>query len=487
MAVTRHYIHALLCSTALCLGAASPALAAFNPQADVAAAGTQSSFNPQAGGEPSAALPDTRLLYAPRGAAGVAATGATPLPTAPLYPAHAIAMPSAPAPVAATTAAPAIATAPAPAQALAFPPVDPAVAAQAQAQLQAQPVAANAQPAPLPGFVAPAPLISLAPQPTAAAAAELPQPVAQPRMAAASAPVAPAPIVMAPPAVVTPLAPAAAVAELPPVVTTPAEPLTRQSKTILSQIPSKIDTAKPARSTKLQLDRVSPEVADVLGKDTKEAAYESVGLSIKVRRPGLDTNFELNRAYSALMGGDTDTAIQTYKNILGAQPTNQDALFGLAATYHRLGNLDKARPLYGELLKLNPNHREGLNNFLALISDESPQEALAELERLEQRNPDFSPIPAQQAIVLDKLGYVQESRAKMLRAIDLAPDNLTYKYNLAVMSDRNGNYADAGALYRLLIDASLHGANIPAPLADLQKRLNFITSIAATEGHALGG
>ena len=47
------------------------------------------------------------------------------------------------------------------------------------------------------------------------------------------------------------------------------------------------------------------------------------------------------------------------------------------------------------------------------------------------------------------------------------------------MLDRQGNYADAGALYRLLIDAALKGEKIPSSLESLQKRLNFITTAAA--------
>ncbi|MFM9889999.1 MAG: tetratricopeptide repeat protein [Rickettsiales bacterium] len=488
------------CTTALA-ALASPAFAAFDPQINPTPSATSSSanFDPQLGAAPSA-LPDTRLLNNPR-AATARTVGAAPLPVAPLYPTHAIAMPSAPVSVAAAPVVAAAAPNPA------FPPVDPAIAAQAQQELRRQSASQAAAPTVQSGgFIAPAPLITLPqvaptkPEPLGSVATAAP--VSQPALPALSASPVPAPVIVAapvptpspviaaapvmlapPPAVIASTAPA----ELAPVVTPLADPLSTQSKTILSRIPSKLDTTKPGKTTKLALERVSPEVADVLGADAKDAAYESVGLSIKVRRPGLDVNFELNRAYTALMGGDTDTAIQVYKNIISTQPTNQDALFGLAATYHRLGDIEKARPIYGALLKLNPNHREGLNNFLALISDESPQEALAELERLEQRNPDFSPIPAQEAILLDKLGYVEESRTKMLRAIQLAPDNLTYKYNLAVMSDRNGQVADASALYRLLIDASLHGAKTPAPLEELQKRLNFITSVAAADGRALGG
>ncbi|MFZ4541181.1 MAG: tetratricopeptide repeat protein [Rickettsiales bacterium] len=365
----------------------------------------------------------------------------------------------------------------APTQRIQFPPVDLAVAAQAEQEmrLQAQmdapalPPAVIAQP---PSFVAPAPLpVSAEPgrmasvgvrYVTPSIAGDMPAPLPELVSSGISAPAVPL-----------------ASARLAPLEQTGSKPeqLSDTSKRILSKIPSKLDAPK-TKAGKLAINRMSPDVKDKVGAGKVES-YDSVGISIKVQRAGLDTNFELNRAYDALMAGDTATAVATYKNILTSEPNNEDALFGAAATYHRMGNIAEARPFYGQLLKVNPNHREGLNNFLALIGDEAPQEALAELERLEQRNPEFSPIPAQQAILFGKLGYNDQARDKMLRAIELAPDNLTYRYNLAIMLDRQGNYADAGALYRMLIDAALNGQKIPASAETLQKRLNFI--MAATK------
>jgi tetratricopeptide (TPR) repeat protein len=265
----------------------------------------------------------------------------------------------------------------------------------------------------------------------------------------------------------------------------PAAPkLSPQTEKVLSHVPSHIDTVPKGKTTNIALDRTSPAAQSlVLDKKDKVDSYEAAGIKIAVRRPGLDTNFELNRAFTALEGGDSSTAIEIYKNILSVEPTNQDALFALASIYHRQGQFDKARPLYASLIDHYPNNRAGLSNFLALVADESPQEALAELERLEQRNPDFSPIPAQEAIVLHKLGYVPEASDTMLRAIELAPDILTYKYNLAILLDGAGDYAGAADLYRLLIDASMRGAAIPAPAATLQKRLNFIAT-ATTSAQA---
>jgi Tfp pilus assembly protein PilF len=495
----------LLATTTLLLCSAGPALAAFDPE---------SGSDPANAG---AALPNPGVLYNSTSTAPLYATPpatalhgaqyASPLapvylPPQPLYPARtqsaAVTAAPAPLPTPAVAAAPVIANNPA------FPPVDAATAARAQQELAAQsaptasatapityapPTVAYAAPvavpvavaanapvsASAPGFIAPAPLFAVpAPAPAGvpeAIAVATPIPVSVPAVSPAPMALhAPAPAVIAVP-VATPVV---ASADAP-------APLTNQSKTILSHIPSRIDTPVTPPTSKLALNRVNSSVDGVLGKDSKVDTYKTTGLSIAVRRPGLDTNFELNRAYTALMGGDTDTAIKIYKDIISTEPTNQDALFGLAATYHRQGDIEKARPVYGALLKVNPNHREGLNNFLVLVSDESPEEGLPELVRLEQRNPEFSPIPAQEAIVLDKLGYVDEARNKMLRAIELSPDSLTYKYNLAVMLDRRGNYADAGHLYQMLIEASLHGATVPATVETMQKRLNYITIAMANQ------
>ena len=267
---------------------------------------------------------------------------------------------------------------------------------------------------------------------------------------------------------------ASAIVEAP---TAPLKKLSPQTEKVLSGVPSGINTPAAQPATKVSLDRTVPSAQTLQVSATKKLdVYEANGIKISVRRPGLDTTYELNRAYTAFSGGDTNTAIDIYKNILNADPLNQDALFALASIYHRQGELDKARPLYATLLKNYPNNQAGLSNFLTLVSDESPQEAVAELARLEQRNPDFSPIPAQEGLLLYKLGYQTEAHDKMLRAIELAPDNLTYKYNLAIMLDKSGNYPEAADLYRALIEAKVRGAMVPAPLPVMQKRLDFIVT-----------
>lgn len=484
-----------LSTSALCISAifavASTAHAAFDPY--------EGSENPTTESRPARV---TSVRQRPSTIA-FPATAPAPAPVpqiafAPLTPAPAVAPIDAPAmaavePAAAAPEFPRIHFDPLPAKTAALPPVDPAVVARAQQEMAASgpspaPAIVPVVAAPIvppavvetPAFQAPRPLIApvpvVTPPPSSVASTQTVTPLAP-----ISAPVVstPAPTSVAGGRTAVAAVPVvAAPASVAPVKVVPVEnqgtALTRDTKTIVGTIPSRIDTPKNEKTTKVTLNRTGAKPLEA--QEGKVEAYEATGIKISVRRPGLDTNYELNRAFTAMSGGDTETAIKTYQDVLSAEPNNQDALFGLAAIYHRNGELDRARPLYGQLLKVNPNHREGINNFMALMSEESPQESLAELERLEQRNPDFSPIPAQQALVLNKLGYTQEARNKMMRAIELAPENLTYKYNLAIMLDKPGTQDQAAALYRLLLDANSRGAALPAPADTIQKRLNYIAT-----------
>ncbi len=255
-------------------------------------------------------------------------------------------------------------------------------------------------------------------------------------------------------------------------------PLSNESKRIIGNIRTPVAVSGVEKAKRVDMKRINPEVADIVKK--AEEVYESAGVSIRVSASAMDPTTELGAAYDALMGGDTEVAIRIYQEILSRNPAQEDALFGLAATYHRTGQVDNARPLYGRLLAQNPNNREALNNFLMLVSNESPRDALQELAQLERRNPDYSPIPAQMGIILDRIGDADAAQSKMMRAIELSPENWVYKYNLAIMLDRRGAYADAASIYGELIQASLQGATLPVDMDALQARLNYIAQRTGT-------
>lgn len=250
--------------------------------------------------------------------------------------------------------------------------------------------------------------------------------------------------------------------------------LSAKTQDILSHLPKNIDTPTSAPQRKVDVDRFSADTSATLGTDPEKDKDNKA--SVENKNPSYNADLELEHAYELLMAGQSQSAIEIYKDILRRDKRNQDALFGLATTYHRMGDLQSALPVYGQLLKINPEHREALNNFLVLVSEESAVDALRELEQLERKNPDFSPIPAQLSILYDNLGQPDAARKKMMRAINLEPDNLVYKYNLAIMLDKQGKTRDAASLYRELMTASRQGKALPADAKNIEARLSYLAS-----------
>lgn len=251
----------------------------------------------------------------------------------------------------------------------------------------------------------------------------------------------------------------------------PPAALSEESRRIISKTPSGIDTRKTVvRSPEpVVIKRTDPNAGLTPKLDVR--THEAMGLKIEIRRPDVNIQSYLEQGYENLIAGREAVAAGYYQEALNAEPKNEMALFGLATTYQRMGRLAEARELYGKLLAVNPTHREGLNNFMALISREAPQEAIEELEKLETENPDFSPIPAQLGIVYNKIDNPRMAARKLARALNLSPDNLSYKYNLAITLDRLGQVEQASDLYLELIEAYNNGAVLPGNVEDLRNRV----------------
>ncbi len=263
----------------------------------------------------------------------------------------------------------------------------------------------------------------------------------------------------------------------------PASNLSRESSRIAERIPSNLDTPSAPSAQDITIERgrslndvSSPSLDTEDQKPPQSVHHESAGMDIKVNQPNRNLDHELAKAYDALATGQTSMALDLYKNILSNDPQNKGALFGLATTYHRTGQLDQARLFYGKLLAIDPTHRDGLNNFLVLLADEAPQQALEKMEALAKRNPNFSPIPAQMAVIYQRLGNPDQALAHMFRAVALAPENLVYRYNLAILLDKQKKYDEAARLYQQLIEAAGRGIVIPGNLQKIQQRLTFISS-----------
>jgi Flp pilus assembly protein TadD len=362
------------------------------------------------------------------------------------------------------------------------PSAEPAILAAPPVMQQPAPVVASAIPqaAPTDAAVADA---GLAPLPwdeytSAPEAAPAPAPAVEPKapqMAAQAPELVPPPQIQdildqTPPAPETAPAPdveATTIAALP--------TLSEESKKVLAKTPSGIDSKSVMRTPEpVVIKRTAPEAGNIPTLDVR--THSEMGLKIEMRKAAPNIHNYLEEGYKNLVAGHEAIAAGYYNEVLALEPNNEMALLGLGTTYQKLKRTDEARSLYAHLLDINPTHREALNNFMALLSEESPQEAIAELEKLESENPDFSPIAAQLGIVYNKIGDQNMAARKLLRALELSPDNVAYKYNLAIVLDSLGQAEDAGDLYMELIEDYNQGATLPGNVEDIRNRIIFLSS-----------
>ena len=245
-----------------------------------------------------------------------------------------------------------------------------------------------------------------------------------------------------------------------------------KSRALLQRLPSGLGSPKKQKpKPKVTLERSStPD----LSNSTK--THKGVGISIEIKTPQRDAQGFLEQGYAALQAGDIQEAYQQYNAALQQEPENANAQFGVAATAQRLGQHEMARKLYTKLLQNNPRNLEALNNYLVLLSEDAPLDARQELLALEQRNPDFDPIPAQIAAIDGQLGDFPSAVANMQKAVSLAPENVSYRYNLAVLLDHGGFKQEGAEAYLWLLKAYQDGQKIPLDIDTVQQRLIILRS-----------
>jgi len=190
----------------------------------------------------------------------------------------------------------------------------------------------------------------------------------------------------------------------------------------------------------------------------------------------------LKLAYEASRYNQLEVAVMYYNKALEKEPASRNALFGLGAVYQQLGQLNNARDAYADLLKHDPRHRGAINNFIILSSQEAPESAIATLSNLYRSNPEFSPLPAQIAMIFVQQKRYEDAAHYMAQAAMLDKGNAQYRYNLALIYDRMGYEREAGYLYKQLVDASVRGKKIPLSRQKLEERLDRIMLSQAEKG-----
>lgn len=213
------------------------------------------------------------------------------------------------------------------------------------------------------------------------------------------------------------------------------------------------------------------------GTPTKDEKNEDIEIVVvDPKSENFDIREKEKLAYNAAIVGQHEVAIELYKQVIAAEPDNNYSKFSLAVTYQKLGQLRQAKTLYRDLLKKNPdNQEEIIGNLLAILIEESPRDAAYLLSRLTLENPRSAYILAQGAIAYDKIKDYDKAIILLEKAIALDPDNVSYKYNLAVIYDKTSQEEKAVEYYSSVLDNYSEDSQLVS-IEQVQQRLQTIKS-----------
>ena len=241
----------------------------------------------------------------------------------------------------------------------------------------------------------------------------------------------------------------------------------------------KIDVYKSRESSKASDINIEAGKSSVLIINEKNLNSGMEIVVIDDKKENFDLKEKEKLAYNSAMIGQYEVSIEIFKKILKEQPNNTYAKFSLATVYQKVGQSRQAKELYHQLLKSDyENKDEVLSNLFAILVDESPRDSIYLLTRLSIQNPDSSSILAHTALAYDKIKNYDKAITYLTKAISLDENNLSYKFNLAIVYDKAQKLEKALELYSDVAKNYFNnnGLNISIPIDIIQKRIDTIKS-----------
>lgn len=184
----------------------------------------------------------------------------------------------------------------------------------------------------------------------------------------------------------------------------------------------------------------------------------------------------LEDGYKAFSMGHYEVALVLYQEALNKSPNNIDIKFGIGASYHKLGMKDKAKDIYSDILKDNPNHKNALNNYIAIVIKENPEDTLNMLRRIEAANPAMDIIPAQISSIYQKNGNYDLALKYMKKAYRIDPKKLEYIYNIGIIFENMNETNNAISVYTKVLETLNNGYKSNINYRDVSNRISKLNN-----------
>jgi Flp pilus assembly protein TadD len=178
-------------------------------------------------------------------------------------------------------------------------------------------------------------------------------------------------------------------------------------------------------------------------------------------------------AYQAYQRGDYVIAAQGYRQVLGKDKHNRDALLGLAAIAQQQGQDEAAQQYYRQLLILDPRDPAALTALMTYAPDEDNTES--RLKTMLADNPRSVALHFALGNYYADISSWGDAQQYYFNALSLAPTNPQFAFNLAVSLDHLGQRKLAAKYYEQAVMFDKSG-NSGFNHAQAQQRLDELTS-----------
>ncbi|MCC9605609.1 tetratricopeptide repeat protein [Blastopirellula sp. JC732] len=158
----------------------------------------------------------------------------------------------------------------------------------------------------------------------------------------------------------------------------------------------------------------------------------------------------------AVQNGQPMVAVNQFQQALANDPTNADALYNMAATYHEMAKtnndqamLQQAEYLYNQCLDQDPNHTDCYRGLAVLLIDtKQPDRAYKLMEGWAQRNPTSADPKVELARLYQEFGDDQTALAQLNQAVAIDANNARAWAALGSLREKSGDYSQALANYQ---------------------------------------
>jgi tetratricopeptide (TPR) repeat protein len=186
-------------------------------------------------------------------------------------------------------------------------------------------------------------------------------------------------------------------------------------------------------------------------------------------------------------------ALREFQEAAYTDPSNADAYYNLAATYHRMGSaehnrayFDQAEANYNLCLDRNPNHTDCYRGLAVLLIEEGRNDkAFRLMEGWVARSPNVADAKIELARLNEEFGNRQAAKDHLIEALTIQPDNPRALAALGKIREDSGETAQALANYQRSLQYDNQQPQVAARVSALQSNMGIYTpnvpSFSATQ------